>query len=269
MAIPKLTATKNYRMFERSPENRKLTLKEHKKLYRSMKKYGFLACFPIACFRDASGKLIVKDGQHRLAAAEELGLTVHYVVIDIDFDVAEINDTPKTWKIRDYADKFAANGIESYRDGLEFASTFRLPVGVAFAILSGTTNFTNIIDTFKAGTFRVKDRSYAERVAALYAALFDLAPHIKNTRLIEACMCVCRVDGFDASRLVSGARQCREKLISYSTRDGYLAMLEEIYNFRRKNMCGLRVAALQAMRERDFSRRANAKQLDSESTEER
>ena len=120
----KITATKNYRLFHRSDENRALNLKKHKKLYESMRLYGFLPSFPIVCYRDAKGNLVVKDGQHRLAIAEELGLPVYYVEESIDFDVAVVNCTPKGWTLVDYAQKFAANGVSSYQEHLDFADRF-------------------------------------------------------------------------------------------------------------------------------------------------
>lgn len=247
----KITWTKNYRLFNRSDENRQLNIPKHKKLRASMKKYGFLACFPVGCIRDMFGKLVVKDGQHRLAIAEELGLAVPYVVVSVDFDVAEINDTPKTWAMRDYAEKHSANGIEAYRDGLEYCDIHKIPVGLGFSLLAGTASFSNVVDSFKDGTFEIKDRAYADAVASLYSRLCDLSPDVRNCQLVAALMSVCRVPEFDHNRLMKGASQCREKLVAYSTRDGYMDMLEDIYNFKRMKLFALKVTATQAMRERN------------------
>lgn len=63
-------------------------------------------------------------------------------------------------------------------------------------------------------------------------------------------MSVCRVPDFDAGRLLQCAARCRERLVSYSTRDAYLGMLEEVYNFGRKQLFGLKSAAVMAMRDR-------------------
>jgi ParB-like chromosome segregation protein Spo0J len=78
--MKKIVNTRNYRLFERdSGENRPLDIKKHKKLMESMKKYGFLEVFPVVVTRNGGDKLIVKDGQHRIAIAEALGLPVYYV----------------------------------------------------------------------------------------------------------------------------------------------------------------------------------------------
>jgi hypothetical protein len=245
-----ITCTKNYRLFERNSENRALKPKEHKRLLASMKRYGFLACFPIVCSRNGQKRLVVKEGQHRLAFAEELGLPVYYVVEDVDFDIAVINCTAKVWGLRDYAEKYAANNVAAYQEGLEFAESHRLPIGTAFALLGGTTSISNMQSAFIDGTFKVKDREWADVVASVYCTMVALAPRTRSVRFVEACMAICRVVKFDPNRMIRCAERCREKLVPYSTRDAYLDMLEEVYNYGQRRLVGLKAAALQAMKDR-------------------
>lgn len=258
--MKKILNTRNYRMFERhSGENRPLDIKKHKGLMESMKKYGFLEVFPIVVYRNGSDQLIVKDGQHRLAIAETLGLPVFYVEDKTDFDVAEANIAVIRWQLRDFAEKYAANGIKSYQEGLEFSEQHKLPIGVTFALLAGTISYTNIDEQFISGAFKVKDRTWAEAVAGIYGPLVALSKEVKGTKMIEACMAVTRVADFDARRLLKGAERCREKLVSYSTRDANLDMLENIYNFHRSQLVALKINAITAMRERNA---ANQKQAE-------
>ena len=84
-----------------------------------MQEYGFLKSFPLSCSRNGDRKLIVKDGQHRLAVAEELGLNVHYFVEDVDYDIAKVNCTQEKWVVRDFAMKHANTGKKAYQDGLD------------------------------------------------------------------------------------------------------------------------------------------------------
>lgn len=254
-ACPRISVTKNYRLFGRSDDNRPLDLKKHRKLESSMKRYGFLASYPIICYRAADKTLVVKDGQHRLAFAETLGLPVYYVVDDADFDVAAVNKAITTWKLADYALKHAANGLDAYQEGLDFAAQYKLPLGTAFALLAGTTSYTNVSNAFVDGTFTVKDRTWADAVASIYAPLVEMAPSVRGARFVEACMAVCRVEEFEPNRLIQNARRCREKLVSYSTKDAYLDALEEIYNFGRKSLVGLKAKAIMAMRARSACQR--------------
>jgi hypothetical protein len=252
MRSQKIQSTKDYRLFQRhGDENRPVDLGKHKKLVESMKLYGFLKSYPIVVYRGGNGILIVKDGQHRLTIAETLGLPIHYVEEEVDFDVAIVNSTAKVWTLRDYAAKFAANGISDYADGLGFASDHGLPIGRAFALLAGTTSFSNCQDEFISGKWRISDSRWANAVAAIYAPMVRINAAVRNDRFIEACMAVCRVEVFKAERLLRNAEtRCREKLQAYSTRDAYLGMIEEIYNFGRKDLVGLKLAALMAMKSR-------------------
>lgn len=247
---PKVSVTKNYRLFARNDDNRPLDVKKHKRLYLSMKKYGFLSCFPIVCCRNGKKQLIVKDGQHRLTFAESLKLPVYWIEEAIDFDVAVINCTSRTWVLRDFAEKYARQGVKVYQKGLEFAEKHSLPIGVAFALLGGTTTYGNVAEAFVTGKFKVKDQAWADVVAWTYSSMLKLSTDLRNARFLEACMGACRVDDFDAKRLVQNARRCREKLVSYSTRDAYLVMLEDVYNFGRKTQLGLKAAATMVMRQR-------------------
>jgi hypothetical protein len=251
MASRKIQATKNYRMFSRSEDNRATDVKKHKGLMESMREYGFIPSFPIVCYRDKNGKLIVKDGQNRLEIAETLGLPVYWCEEEIDFNIAKVNSTSLTWRLQDYAHMFAKNGNAAYQEGLEFTGQNGLPIGIAFALLAGKTGYTNIKSEFVSGKFKIKDRKWAEAVAGIYVPLVALSDDIKNARFLEACMAVCRVKDFDAERLIHSAKRCRDLLVSYSTREAYLDMLQEIYNFGRSKLVDLKVSAVMAMRERN------------------
>lgn len=247
----KISITKDYRMFGRSDENRPLNVKKHRKLELSLKEYGFLPSFPVVCHRDNKGKLIVKDGQHRLAIAETLGLPVPWIEEPIDFDVAKINCAQEKWQLKDYALKYSRNGLKQYQDGIEFAEEYGLAIGVAFALLAGTTSFANIETAYVTGKFQIKDRPWADAVAFVFSRMVAISPSLRKNTFVEACMAITRVEGFDAKRLIQGAERCREKLVSFSTRDAFLDMIETVYNFGRAKLVGLKSLATMALRERN------------------
>lgn len=247
---PKLQVTRNYRMFKRSDANRQTNVRKHRKLKESMKRYGFLPCYPIVCRRDQHGNLVVKDGQHRLVLAEMLDIAVYWMEIEVDFDVAVINCTSKGWLLRDYAETHAQNGKYAYTFGLQFAKEHSLPIGTAFALLAGVNSFSQVSDDFTEGNFQVKERKWAEAVAAVYTPVVKMAKACKNARFVEACMAATRVEGFDPKRFLSGCEKKREELVSYTTRDLYLAMMERLYNFGRKTPVPLVIPAQNAMKAR-------------------
>lgn len=247
----KVNATKNYRLFARSDENRALVPEKHKRLLESMKQYGFLPEFPIVCYRDKNKNLVVKDGQHRLSIAETLGLTVHWVEESAPWDVAMVNSTARGWVPFDYAERYARQGKRDYEEGIEFMRAHGIPIGISFALLGGTTTFSNVQRDFLEGTFKVKDRKWAAAVAAVYGPFTVASKACRNARFIEACMAVCRIEGFSADRLLQNLGRCRDKLGAFASRDAYLEMLETIYNFGRKTLFALKNEAIMAMRRRN------------------
>lgn len=250
MASKGITTTNNYRLFRSDSENRALDLNKHGNLRQSMKLYGFLRAFPIVCYRNETKQLVVKDGQHRLAIAEELGLPVHYVVEDQDFDIAVVNSTSKSWSLGDYAQKFAANGYEAYIEGMEFSEEHSIPVGIAFGLLAGTVSFNNIKSQFMSGKFEVKDRAYAELVAYTYSSICKLSKAVKRNSFLSAVMVVCRVEEFDPDRLIAGAARCRERLVAFSAKQPYLDLIEELYNYKRQYLVPIKTLAETTMRAR-------------------
>lgn len=255
MAVSKIQATKNYKMFRlHSDENRPLTPEKRARLKDSMKKYGFLKCYPIICFRDKSGNLIVKDGQHRLAIAEELGLSVFWILAETDFDVAFVNSTTKGWSKKDYAMKYAANGHAAYEEVLALHERHGIPVSMSAMLLAGTVSFVNISKAFHSGTFKIKDRKWAESVASLYSQFAAISKQIKDTHFLAALVGCARVKDFDSKRLIQNAERCRERLVKYGTREGYLDMLEQLYNFNRSKLFPLKVSATMEMRARNPAR---------------
>ena len=253
--IPKIQVTRNYRLFERSINNRLVTPEEHALLRESLQEYGFLPYLPIICIRDeGTGKRFVKDGQNRLVLAEELGLPVFFVDCDPshDFDVAKLARTGKAWKVRDFAAMHAANGIPAYVDGLKFAEENNLPVGLAFAMLGGCTNYSLISPAFIAGEFKIKDRAWANLVAATYLALVRINSKVKGVRFLLSVSSVCRVPEFSRGRLLAGAERQRDKLVPYATGDAYLSLLECLYNYgqSKANKFPLKIEAQRIAAER-------------------
>lgn len=256
MATNKIQATKNYGMFCRhDSENRPLDMRKHKKLKESMKRYGFLRSFPIVVRRQGD-KLIVKDGQHRLAIAEELGLSVFWVEEEVDFDIAVINSTSRTWTLPDYAKKHAANGLAAYQEGIDFAEAHGLPLGTAFALLAGTTTFGNCEPQFIDGTFEVKDRAWAEAVVSIYNPIADMCKDLNCLRFVQTCMAVCRVPDFNPKRLLRNADRCRDMLRLYGNREGNLKMLQEVYNYGHSSKVPLAFQAEEAMKRRGIGKKS-------------
>lgn len=257
-----LRTTKDYSMFEQSNDNRPVNLDKRKKLMLSMQEHGFLPAYPLHVNRTRSGKLLIRDGQHRFAVAQKLGLAVWYVVLDDDINIADINNTQIPWNPVDYIMSFAAQGKNDYAELNDFRVRHHLPAMSAAAILSGCQAISNIKPRFVAGEFKVKNRERAEVIGATYSALCNLNRKVRNARCLAAVYACAHVPTFDHKRLLAGAERCIDKLVSYSTNDAYLTMLEDIYNFGRKQREPLKIPAQNIMRQRNPATRGEFMQCE-------
>jgi len=257
---PKLQATKNYSLFRNDPDNRVVELQYRRDLIASMKKYGWVPSYPMHCTR-RNGKLCIHNGQHRFAIAQKLSLTVFYVVWESEAGIPELNNTQRTWKTRDYAMCFAAQGNAAYLELLEFCEQHRMSLTSGIALLAGQTIAhaqSSILDRFRNGRFAVNDRQMADRVAQLYVQLTRICPEIKTKNCLGALAAVIRIPNFDETRLIQGAARCPELLMKYATREAYLDMLERVYNYGRRRQDPLKIAAHNALRDRNPVNRKKA-----------
>lgn len=253
---PCIYQTSNYRLFSYTNENRpvKLNGAKRKLLRRSLQAYGWLPAYPMLCAREG-GKIVVKDGQHRLALAEELGIPVLYVIDNTPIKIEEINNAQTGWVVGDYAGSFAARGNQNYVELLDFARRHCLPISTCVGLLGNQVVERNLMDHFKAGTFKVKSRQLAERVANLYVGIGAYNKAIKCKFFASALFAVCLVPGLDDKRLLAGAAKHPEMLMKYGSRDGFLDMLERLYNFGRHTKFPVRIYAENALRERNPANR--------------
>jgi len=250
MVTYSIKESKKYDQFSiQECDNRELKVHKHKKLEQSMRRYGYLPAYPIIVYRKG-GKTVVKDGQHRFAIAEKLDIPFYYVETEVDFDTAAVNCTPIGWSLEDYAKRHLEDGLQDYGEALVFSEEHKLSLGLTAALLAGVTNITQCKDDFVCGTWKVADRPWAESVARLYKDMVQLGPKLNRQGFLSACMAVCRVARFKAERLLTGARSLRKKLVSYGDRDGYLDLMQDLYNYRQKQLVALKVDAINAMRER-------------------
>jgi hypothetical protein len=255
----KLTVTRNYDLFFFSG-NRPVVLESGKRrlLRKSMQRYGYIQGFPVLCRRE-NGRLIVLDGQHRLTIAKELGLPVSYTVDcerDTPIEVHQINNTQKCWEPRDYVEVHAAAGKQDYKDILEFADRHGMPVAISAAILGDHGGGNNIRRSIADGSFKVRSRGSADRVANLFRELTKISRVVKSHLLIGALFAICQVEGMDDQRIIRGANRSPESLVKYGSKEAYLTMLEDLYNLgHSKNRVPLKFMAESAMRNRNPAKR--------------
>jgi len=245
--------TSDYSIFSMADRNRTVCLDSAKRrrLVQSMQQYGFIPAYPIYVYR-TDGRMEVQDGQHRLAAARQLGLPVYYIEVSHGIDIPRIQNTQAPWTIRDYAESYAKAGNPHYKDLLDFAEMHEVPIGTARDILGncagGRSGHVNA--KFKSGDWKVTSRENADRVVRLLSAITSVAPQCRSRFLIAALFAYTLIEGADDRQLTVNLHRKPELARQYGSRDGYLDMLEQVYNFRARQATPIRVYAENMLKSR-------------------
>lgn len=132
--MSKIEKTSNYELFDVIGENRPIDMTHVKHLAKSISKQNLLDSNPIL----VNENLEVIDGQHRLKAAELLGVPIYYIInrsLTLD-SMAMLNDIQKKWDYPTYISHYAARGFPDYIELKEFLKVHQVPIGLATKLYS-------------------------------------------------------------------------------------------------------------------------------------
>lgn len=247
-----MKTTTNYSMFTLEEGNRDVDLddKETKTLAELMVEFGWLDAFPLMAQKRGK-KLIVKDGQHRLAIAKEFGIPVKYVVLDGALpDIAKLQRSQKKWKPIDFAMRFAKAGNDNYIELLEFFDKYGIPITMSAALLANTSTFGNVSDRFYSGRYEIRNLLLAKKVAETRRQLMEINSSFKKLQAVTALWACFHVDYFDPKRLIKGATRHSGAIKNMGNKEAYLDLYQELYNFGRQDRAPLRFDSDEAMKAR-------------------
>jgi hypothetical protein len=171
--------TKDYSKFTFSENNREIKQSSVEKLKASMKEHGFIAGRPVLITKDG----VIVDGQHRFIAAKELGIEIHYEIIDGDYmkKMIELNSTQTNWTLTDYIKSYASLHVDCYRKLLKFQEKYNLGMSTTIALCIDNKIKTSDI---RLGKLFVMN-PYAEDIAE-YVLNCTSIPYNKDYKFIQA-----------------------------------------------------------------------------------
>lgn len=250
--------TTNYDSFKSDVCNRQVG--KLKKLMKSMKKYGFLSGYPILVEKKKDGPgFLIKDGQHRFETAKLLKLPIFYTIHEgKTIEIAEINDAQRPWALRDYLGSFCQQGRNSYAVLSEYCKNTGIGISQASSLLSGEcASGHNQHNSFKAGTFKITDTTYAMEVGDLIIFLGKYIKWNTDALLVQSLSRVMRVEEFKTATFKERVKSCPGNLVKFSRLEQMMEMLERAYNYKSRSPIPLKFLADQAMRKRTFFHHAS------------
>lgn len=227
--------TTDYELFHLLPENREIDPNHVRKLVALIGQRNLLHLKPL----DVTAELGIIDGQHRWAAARELGVPVYYKVGEqlSEADITTLNIAQKNWKGEDYLHFWTVKGKPAYQALTAFRKAHpKLSFSNAKMLMTRHNHNLALVD-FNAGRWESSDAeaAVAEQVAQLIERIADEVgfknPH--HTRFVAALhRCFVHVAGFEADHFMRKLNMQPRALRQQATDRQYLEMFQELYNYK-------------------------------------
>ena len=226
-----------------------------------MEKKGFDWTEAITCYED-DGKLRIVKGHHRLNEARKLGISVCYMVTDKpDESIYDLERTTRPWICADFSKSYEQSGNPEYVELYDFHRVTGIPLMVCANILIGNVGNTgNANEYVKSGTFSIKDRTFAHRIASVVMAAREMRLKFATCRpFVHALSQVLRVDQVSCDDLIRRIRAYPTTIRPCTNSADFVEEIEALLNrhMREDQRINLRgeVAKVMAKRQHSFGDR--------------
>ncbi|MGN6437240.1 MAG: ParB N-terminal domain-containing protein [Agriterribacter sp.] len=227
-----LQATKNYKMFKLVNSNREVDEAHVKRIMESIKEKNLLSVHPI----NVNTALEVIDGQHRLSAAEKLGVDIYYIVNDdiSSKDMSRLNSIKKNWTLEDYLNHYIVEGLLEYKKVGQFVKKFtRIPLSGVIEILGA--RYPGLLTDFKNGKFVVSSYEEGLIIAGEIDRIKDIptmiGKHLFSTAFLRVFLAARDHEKFDFPKFVKQIEKQPRSFVPCANAKQYLDMITEIYNY--------------------------------------
>jgi len=227
--------TTDYGLFKTLEGNRSLNKLHRQRLLKSMQET------PLISVAVVNRNYEVIDGQHRLSVCKELELPFYYIVVDnygLD-EVHKLNMNSKNWTLDDYMNAYADMGIPEYITYRDFRKRFGFNHGVCLTFLGERRN-KEACDRFSSGSFVIVDYDKAIRVANAANSYIELTDVAKRSSFLNALWTVSNKPEFKLDEFYHKLSLNPRALIELPRQSQYVELIEEIYNYKRRDKVNLR-----------------------------
>lgn len=246
--------TRDLSQFTTIKGNRPPNPQHIRRLVASIEERGFLQV-PII----VNEKYEVIDGQHRLLAAKETNTSIYYIIVPgykLEH-VHALNMNQKNWSKIDFMDGYADMGVEAYvklRNFYNKNNDFSLTS--CLAMCSNTANNStgmlsqkyhkgratskNMKQVFEEGTWTGKNFDLAQEWANKIRMVKPYYDGYNRVVFVGTMINMFRNKNYDHYEFLNKLSMQPRRLVDAANREQSKLLIEEIYNYRRKNKVNLR-----------------------------
>lgn len=223
-----MKSTTDYSIFKEFSSNREVDRKHVNQLVTSIMKKNLLNVNPIVVDKE----MRVIDGQHRLAAAEILGVEIFYIMEDINReDISLLNSNQKNWGSMDYINFYTVEKRSSFLQLSKLISDYPDMSISALLVLSNSEGKRSLA-RLKEGDLDVLAIDHARSVGELCKDLNHQfqKDFVFDSRFPLALGKAIKQENFRIDRLLEQIGAAPREFVPCHTKEQYLKMIEEIYN---------------------------------------
>jgi hypothetical protein len=236
--------TTDYSMFRSIDGNRNLNLLHINRLKKSMQEHYLFTVIVV------NEKYEIIDGQHRFNAIRDLGLPLHYTVMNGYglHHVQILNANSSNWGTQDYLQAYCDLGYEDYLRLAEFLRKYKLNITIGASILIGNTTGQGGMkagapfEFFKHGTLKISDKQVkdAEKFVDMLYLFEPYFDGFKSRTFVFALMKLNNNSDFAMVELLQKVKIQPSALQACQQVNQMISLIEEIYNYKRRDKVNLR-----------------------------
>lgn len=232
--------TKDYSLFKTLNGNRDVNHLHLSRLKESIKKNYLTTIIMV------NENFEIIDGQHRFLICQELKLPINYI-ISKNYGLNEVqilNANMKNWTIIDYVNGYCDLGFKDYQIYREFINEYGFTNQVALVLLSGEfvcgTSEVSISTKFKDGKFKVNDLNASKKIADKIMMIEPYYNGFLRRSFIYALIGMFKNENFEFTEFLAKLKLQPTTLQDCTNVSQYKSLIEEIYNYRRREKVNLR-----------------------------
>jgi hypothetical protein len=224
--------TNDYNNFKTKQGNRELNQLHLKRLMSSVKEIDLLHANPIL----VNENFEIIDGQHRFNVCKELKKPIYFLMVKglgLN-EIQVLNANSKNWKMEDYVDGYCSMGMIEYLEFKKYLENTDLGISLLLALLCGSDNGDNTSE-LKNGKLKL---THKNRAIVILQWLKDYSKYYegcKRRSFVLALNQLYSIKGYNHDKMMQKLKYQSAKLVDSLNVKTYLALLEEIYNFKERN----------------------------------
>lgn len=223
--------TNDYSKFKTKKGNRDLNELHLKRLSSSVKELDLLHANPIL----VNEHFEIIDGQHRFNVCKELNKPIYFLMVE-GLGLTEIqvlNANSKNWKMEDYIDGYCSMAMVEYCEFKKYIETTDLGISVLLALLCGSNN-SDYTSDLKNGKLKLTHKNRALVVLQWLKDWSEYYEGCKRRSFVVALVQLYSIKGYSHEKMMQKIKYQSAKLVDSLNVKTYIALLEEIYNFKER-----------------------------------